>query len=583
MERRVLYAVLVVFVAVYVQADSPVVTTPMGPIKGVKDQCEQTGETVYRFRGIRYAKAPVGDLRFRKSVPVDKWTDTLDATSYGAGCPQKIPMGFDDFAPKVMSEDCLFLNVYVPKTLDSNRKIPVMVWIHGGGLMIGFSHQYDGAWLATSGDVIVVTLNYRLDALGFLALDHPASLGNYGLWDQKLALQWVQANIASFGGDPNTVTIFGESGGGWSVSLLSLIPSNKGLFHRVIAQSGVTSDQSLTPKNSKITNERLIKFAGNTQCPVNDMYKFVDCLRQKDYDDVLVNFFDTEKMPKDKFDLLFLPHSPVVDGELYKNNPLTELNDVSSDTSKFFRSLDFMTGYTSNEMAQAAMGFPPQTQEYFKFNGSESIPFEFMCEGMVKPYVERLHNNDLALKEKLCNSYKVDDSASVDEQSMRVLSFMNDLVFVAPTLKMLEIHSSNGPSGKTFQYIFAKESEMGLMGPLPKYVKGCGHGDELQFMFEMGVLLPALNKTSSMFNEDEKKLSNNLIKYFTSFAKTGVPTAGEGSLTWKEFDLKERNYLKFDWEMSSEQNANPDTVELWLRDMPKSDSTFKFSTRHDEL
>lgn len=581
---RDLYVALVVLASsVCVNADSPVVTTPMGPIKGLQEQCEQTGETVYRFRGIRFAKAPVGDLRFRKPVPVDKWTDTLDATVYGAGCPQKVPEGYEEFAPKVMSEDCLFLNIYVPKILESNRKIPVMVWIHGGGLMAGFSHQYDGAWIATSGDVIVVTFNYRLDALGFLALDHPASLGNYGLWDQKLALQWVQDNIASFGGDPNTVTIFGESAGGWSASLLSLIPSNKGLFHRVIAQSGAVGEVTLAPKNSKLTNERLIDFARKTQCPLNDMNKFVSCLRQMNFEDLLAGLFDMENMPKDKFDLLFLPHSPVVDGELYINDPLLELNDASSDTAKFFGSLDFVAGYTSNEMAFVGMEIPPQTQEYFKFDGNEEIPFEFLCEGIIKPYVEKAHNNDVTLKEKLCNIYKVDESSSKDDQSMRVISFMNDLIFVAPALKLLEYHSSDGSSGKTFHYVFDKESDMGIMGPLPKYAKGCGHGDDLQFMFEMGVLLPSMNVTSSTFNEDEKRLSNNLIKYFTSFAKTGNPTAGEGSVTWKEFDLKERNYLRFNWEISCEQNANPDTVDLWLRNMPKPDTSFKYSPRHDEL
>ena len=180
-----------------------------------------------------------------------------------------------------------------------------------------------------------------------------------------------------------------------------------------------------------------------------------------------------------------------------------------------YRSLDFMTGYTSNEMAQATLGIPPKTQKYFKFNSSESIPFEFLCEGIIKPFVQRMYNDESALKEKLCSIYSIIEDA-VDEQSMRSVSFMNDLVFVSPALKMLPLHSSSGSSGKTFQYVFSKESEMGLFGPLPKYVKGCGYGDELHFMFEIGVFIPSLNKSSSTFSEDEKRLSENVIKYSTS-------------------------------------------------------------------
>lgn len=500
-----------------VRADPPTVNTPLGHIRGVEEKCKQTSETVFKFKGIPYGKPPVGDLRFRNPVPVDKWTGTLDATSYGAGCPQHIPETFKDFAPDNMSEDCLFLNVYVPNFLDVSRKLPVMVWIHGGALMVGYSNQYDGGWIATSADVIVVAINYRLDALGFLALDHPAALGNYGLWDQKLALQWVHDNIESFGGDSNTVTIFGESAGGWSVNFMTLIPSNGGLFQRAIAQSGTINQINLAPKQSKLTNERLINFAAKTQCPLNNMYKFVDCLRDMDYTQLLDNTFGTDSKPADSFEVIFLPHSPVVDGLLFETDPLIDLENSVSEVSKFFHSIDFITGYTSNELITAAVGIPHQTQKFFAFNATESLPANFLCEGVVKPIVKRYYNNDFDLKEKLCDFYTTDSSQ--DEQSMKTLTFMNDVLMVSSTHAMLEKHIST--RSRTYQYMFSIENEIGLFGARPKYAKGCAHAEELQYMFEAEVMLPSMNKSSAQFTEEEKRLSANLIKYFTSFAKSG--------------------------------------------------------------
>ena len=136
------------------QMETVIVITPTGPMKGVKTKNKQTGETLHEFRGIPYGKPPVGELRFEKPKPIDNWKETLDATSFGAACPQSVFI--KDFKPGTMSEDCLFLNVYVPQILDPNRKLSVMVWIHGGGLNIGFSHQYDGGWIATEGNAIVV-------------------------------------------------------------------------------------------------------------------------------------------------------------------------------------------------------------------------------------------------------------------------------------------------------------------------------------------------------------------------------------------------------------------------------------------
>lgn len=217
---------------------TPTVSIDAGSLSGAIDS---SGVPV--FRGIPYAAPPVGDLRWRAPAPLSHWTGLRAADRLGKNCVQAQPYSdIDPFAAGV-SEDCLYLNVWTA-ALDANAARPVMVWIYGGGYNAGFGgeERHNGARLAQKG-AVVVTLNYRLGAFGFLA--HPAlaeqgrgSSGNYGILDQIAALQWVQRNIARFGGDPSRVTIFGESAGGSSVGALIASPLAKGLFRGGILQSG---------------------------------------------------------------------------------------------------------------------------------------------------------------------------------------------------------------------------------------------------------------------------------------------------------------------------------------------------------
>ena len=215
------------------------VRTPLGDIEGTAFANHE------RYAGIRYAKAPVGELRFRAPLPVEPWDGVYDATTFGAVAPQAAGalgglMGQRDISKT--GEDCLFLNVYTPRA-DGGRR-PVMVWIHGGAYIFGSGDVYDGKTFCERGDVVVVTINYRLGTFGFLPLDaldpSYAGAGNNGIRDQIEALRWVRDNIACFGGDPTNVTIFGESAGGGSVMALQAAPDAGGLFHKAIAQSPPT-------------------------------------------------------------------------------------------------------------------------------------------------------------------------------------------------------------------------------------------------------------------------------------------------------------------------------------------------------
>ena len=211
---------------------APIVTTDDGAVRGT------TAGTVAEFLGIPYAAAPTGHLRWRPPQPASSWSGVRDATQFGAGCPQALT-GNPFLPPGAISEDCLNLNVYTPAARPGANR-PVLVWIHGGGLVQDGGRNYDGTKLAATG-AVVVTINYRLGALGFLA--HPAlashgAAGNYGLMDQQAALRWVQRNIARFGGDPRNVTIAGQSAGGLSVLAQMVSPGARGLFQKAIVESG---------------------------------------------------------------------------------------------------------------------------------------------------------------------------------------------------------------------------------------------------------------------------------------------------------------------------------------------------------
>jgi para-nitrobenzyl esterase len=242
MQRLLLAAAITLPCATHALATTPVFPTPdlrtltpttSGPITGT------TAHGITAFRGIPYAAPPIGDLRWRPPVAPAPWTKPRPATGFGNFCPQN--EGHDWFATGGGAEDCLTLNVFT-QTAPHATKLPVMVWIHGGNLEEGRGDDYDPTGLITQGHVVVVTLNYRLGVLGFLA--HPAldaehhTLADYGLMDQQFALAWVQHNIAGFGGDPARVTIFGESAGGLSVYANMASPAAKPLFARAIVQSG---------------------------------------------------------------------------------------------------------------------------------------------------------------------------------------------------------------------------------------------------------------------------------------------------------------------------------------------------------
>ncbi len=297
----------------------PVVATTYGAIRG-----EHDGD-IFRFRGVPYAAPPIGELRFRPPQPPARWEGVRPAVAYGTVSMQNAsPINqFFGEEPEPMSEDCLYLNVVTPGIDDARR--PVVVWIHGGGFIMGSgsSPLYDGTAFARRSGLVFVSLNYRLGELGFLYLDQVddgyAGSGNLGILDQVAALEWVRDNIDRFGGDPDNVTIFGESAGGMSVGTLLAVPAARGLFHKAIAQSGAARNVLPAKVAAEVTTDFMARAGARS---VADLLELPAArLLAVRAEIVAAAMSDLERVVNGDGPLLGLPFQPVNDGLVVPDEP----------------------------------------------------------------------------------------------------------------------------------------------------------------------------------------------------------------------------------------------------------------------
>ena len=303
---------------------------PAGPLCGVTlDAPPNTERPLYAYRGIPYAQPPVGALRWAAPQPLPAWTSPRSATAFGAICPQ-------DGTATGDSEDCLFLNVWTPQAaVQRGKRLPVMVFLHGGAFVYGAGSlpAYDGSYLAASGNVVVVTLNYRLGALGFLSVPELGLTGNYGILDQRLALRWVARNIGAFGGDPDKVTLFGQSAGAMSVGLhLFSIPDGRKLFRAAIMESNPLAlpYPSLQAQIESKWNNFRIALCFETNQPLNCTFDLpalralpLATLENADGDYTsLTNITGRLQVPSAIANVL--PWTPIVDGQIFTGDTLIQ-------------------------------------------------------------------------------------------------------------------------------------------------------------------------------------------------------------------------------------------------------------------
>jgi para-nitrobenzyl esterase len=412
-----------------------VVTVSGGRIRGV-----WRGD-VWSFSGIPFAAPPVGELRWRPPLPPTPWNDIRETTSFGPIAPQPaavagITSPSDPSAADPQSEDCLTLNVWspevpeVPTTMPGSGR-PVMVWIHGGGFTggAGSVFLYRGGGLVRNGDVVVVTINYRLGALGFLGhremADPDGLVGNWGLHDQVAALRWVRDNIAEFGGDATNVTIFGESAGGISVAALMAAPAAAGLFRRAVVQSGGAHVHSV--EEGERAADRLAKALGVQSCSR-------ESLGNVPAGELVAA---TEEVAKYRPDpgIIPLPFLPVVDGTFLPQHPLTAVQQGAS------AGIELLIGTNRDELTLFGLGNPAvmaideEGVTSWAANAAPDVP----ADELVKRYREA----------------RLDRSESVKPLDLWV-ALGSDGVFRWPSLQLAAAHTAQG--GPTYVYLFDWES-----------------------------------------------------------------------------------------------------------------------------
>ena len=477
-------AVIALSVAV-ATADAEVTATPLVKIENGKIR----GAVVdggYAFRGLPYAAAPVGDLRWRAPRPAADWRGVRDATQYGPSAPQS-PGPFTPEGPQ--SEDSLYLNVSTP-TLRSRDHKPVIVWIHGGGLTIDGARNYDATKLAAAGTV-VVTLNYRLGLLGVLA--HPAlatddgSTGNYGLMDQQAALRWVQRNIAQFGGDPHNVTIAGQSAGGLSVLAHMVSRDSRGLFQRAIVMSGAFALNQQSLAEAEAHNQALLTAAGVTD-------QSADALRRLPVK-TLVDALPGAAIPG------------VVDGEV-----LTE-SIGSALASGRFAHVPLLTGVVHNENALFANA--PVV------NG-HNVP---LPEPVTAESYERVIAAVLGVSPERAAAIAAAYPLSAYPSPAAAFSVVvSDAGFVSGAIKLERTASKYAP---VYAYEFNDDSAPQRFAPPGFLPPIATHSSDTQYYFD----LPHTPVPATL-NPDQERLASSMREAWANFAAGRAP--------WAEFGSAER-------------------------------------------
>ena len=488
-------------------ADPSVVETDHGKVQGVITAGTRA------FLGVPFAAPPVGALRWKAPAPAAAWGDIKDATKKGLPCPQ-----LDSLTGKpkaAASEDCLHLNVWTPEKASG---APVMVWIHGGGFTIGSGGEitYDGAALSAATGAVVVTLNYRLGPLGFLA--HPAltsedaghpSSGMYGFEDQRAALSWVKDNAAAFGGDPERITLFGESAGAISTCLHLLSPKSQGLFHRAVVQSGACSLAGGTQASAELQGGDLAAAVGCADPP-----KALECLRGKPPEELL----------------LALPEKP---GEIGPGGAAW---------------VPIVDGYNMPEQPAAllASGSFTKVPTILGTNADEGTIFFFI--GLsAKDETEYLdlmsgiwpgHGADIVARYP---------AATFGSARAAAIAAIGDGMFVCPGRRTARALAAAGAS--VYRYDF-RHAPKALIPDL-----GAFHSAEVPFIFGnpyLGIVL----------DEEEQKLQAAMRGYWARLAASGDPNNG-GAPAWPSYEEATHEHLALDLAISTESGLKESECDFW--------------------
>ncbi|KAM8853173.1 acetylcholinesterase-like [Synchiropus picturatus] len=532
--------------------DDLLVTTRLGKVQG--KLLPVLGGEVKAFLGIPYAKPPVGTRRFAAPQPLERWAGVKDASKFPNSCYQMPDLAYPGFRGAEMwnpntplSEDCLYLNVWSPRLNQTQLQAsppplaPVLVWIYGGGFTSGTSSLdvYDGRYLSKWEGVVVVSMNYRVGAFGFLSLPHNKNIkGDAGLLDQRLALQWVADNIAVFGGDPSKVTLFGESAGSASVGLHLLSPGSQNLFQRAIMESASPNAPWAT-LTKDASHRRSMMLAGLIGCPTSPAAHMEMCLQKAD-----AKVITSKQLALlDKESMFGIPFAPLRDGDF-----LPDQLEVMLQSGKLPKK-DVMFGLNRDEGT------------YFLFYGLPG--FSLLGQSLISRS-EFLHGlsqhmgaaSDLAKQAVVVQYTDWTDQGSKMKNRDSLGRVVGDRMFACPLLEFAQRYSQHG--GKSFLYLFDHQSSI---NPWPAWT-GAMHGYEIEFVF--GLPLNA----SWGYTKDEVNMTKKFMRHWGNFARTGDP--GIDGAFWPKFTADQQEYITLNQKHPEQKTMlKAQECQLWNKLIPQ--------------
>lgn len=602
----------------------PEVNTKNGVILG-RFRKTQSGAKFSSFTKIPYAQPPVGKLRFAYPEPAIPWEGCLDASK---PCPKPIQ---NNYVTGLLEgqEDCLYINVYRPEhnaddDNDHEMPLPVMFWVYGGGFIMGDATEenYLPGPLLETGDVIIVTGNYRVGPLGFMCLEDDIFPGNLALWDQHLMLKWVQENIASFGGDPNNVTVFGNSAGSFCIYSLYVSPHCKGLFHRAIAQSGPlicnSAPMQIMGKQPKLYART---YAESLGCESSDTSEqILEKLRALPVAKLQSSF----NIAGSWADMVPSPWKPLVDA--WASNPFMPRNPRDALIEGEFNKVPLLSGVCSEEGIMMVSHIVREPERWILL--SQEDWWKHILEIAFHIHPEDATDKDKNLVLEICKQYNVINKTSTGDELisatsskaekkellMKLVEMFSDAYFKMGTLDTIQIVSKN--EVPVFQYRFAYDGEWKFADLLTmtagklamkfvvdsvtgRIVHGPGipgvcHAEELHYLFS-----PTLwGMRNTLPEEKDKEVSKRMAKHWVNFAKYGDPSIpGE---SWKKvppegsifMEIKERNCMKsFDdeeiekfkmWKRIFAERASevPKTTPIDIKLKPKPVLGIKYSHQY---
>ncbi|XP_055303123.1 carboxylic ester hydrolase-like [Sitodiplosis mosellana] len=487
-----------------------IVETLNGQIRGIERRTLLKGVPFYSFKGIPYAKPPVGDLRLKAPEPIESWTNVLNAFEHRRICVQPgnlLP------SPFPQSEDCLTLNIYVPADVNSKEKFAVLFFIHGGAYAEGSGNDhYYGPDFIIENQTILITINYRLGLLGFLSLDTPEYSGNMGLKDQQLALKWVHSNIGRFGGDNKRITVFGQSAGGASIHFHILSAESRKYFHNAIPMSGVADHYwAMSEHNDHVELAyKIARDLGEPKSTHDELIAFLKSAPAEKLDQ-----YSTVAVPNVLVEIVF---TPLIERNDAKQPFIIDSPEKIYETQEI--SVNTLFTMTSSEVVGFISMFPPLNDFLNNFN--ISLPFR----GLEIP----LDSNEYRRLVDEVRRFYFEDNLQNDQAMKKYVELLSDLNYGYGTDKAVRVHVAKS-KGKTYYQRFSVYTKLNAIIPRSEdvaHIGGAAHFDDIFYLFRSNVAQSIYDEILNNKDDKESKVITqaieNLSRIITNFAKYGEPS-----------------------------------------------------------